>query len=374
MNDKRNQRIVIAGVLLVLLGAFLYLLRGPLTPVFIALFLAYLFDPVIDRMESWRLNRTVSIFILAALIVVVLGGVLFFLLFQAQRELVELFNNLPGYLSTAQEKLAPLVKEYLGVELPANMEDFLGQLKSQFEELDPANLKPVSAVLTRIFSNTLAFFGWLVGILIIPVFLFYFLRDWDTLKYRILDYVPVPYQSYVKDKAFKVDEALGAFIRGQLTICFFLGVLYTGGLLLVGVDMAVLIGMGSGLLFIVPYLGTIIGVVVATIMGLLEFGIAWQILGVWGVYAVVQAMEGTLITPKIMGDRVGISPVIVIIALLIGAELLGFLGILVAVPAAAVLKVFITDGLERYRESEFFQGEPAGTEQKPENDGSDGGG
>lgn len=357
MSTKRNQRIIIAALLLLLLAAFLYLLRKPLTPVFIALFLAYLFDPLIDKMESWKINRTVSIFILAAFGVVVIGGVLFFLLFQAQRELVELFNNLPGYLSTVQEKLSPLAKEYLGIDLPHNMQELLDKAKSEIEKLEPANLKPVSTAAAGIFSSTLALFGWLVSILVVPVFLFYFLRDWDTMKYEILEYVPLPYRDYVEDRALKVDEALGAFIRGQLTICFILGVLYTGGLLILGVDMAVLIGMGSGALFIVPYFGTIVGVIAATIMALLEFGMAWQVLGVWAVFGVIQVFEGNIMTPKIMGDRVGISPVIIIIALLIGAELLGFLGILVAVPTTAVLKVFMKDSMERYRSTEFFQGE-----------------
>jgi len=357
MSLKRNQRIIIAAVLLLFLGTFIYLLRGPLTPVFIALFLAYLFDPIIDKMESWKINRSVSILLLAAVSFIVIGVLLFLLLFQLQRELVELFDNLPAYLSTAQQKLAPLIKEHLGYELPHNMEELMGRLKSQLKQLEPANLTPVSDAITSIFSSTLAFFGWLVGILVVPVFLFYFLRDWDFMKYKVLEYVPVPYHEFVTDKAIKVNEALGAFIRGQLTICLVLGVLYTAGLLIVGVDMAVLIGMGSGLLFIVPYFGTIVGIIAGTIMALLEFGIAWQVLAVWGVFAVIQVFEGNLLTPKIMGDRVGISPVIVIIALLTGAELLGFLGILIAVPTAAVLKVFVSDALERYRNTEFFQGD-----------------
>jgi predicted PurR-regulated permease PerM len=133
-----------------------------------------------------------------------------------------------------------------------------------------------------------------------------------------------------------------------------LGVLYSLGLMIVGIDLAVVIGMAAGALFIVPYLGTVIGVVAASVMAILKFGIGWQLVGVWAVFAIVQLFEGTLLTPKIMGDKVGLSPVVVIFALLVGSDLLGILGMLMAVPAAAVIKVFIDEGIDRYRNSEFF--------------------
>jgi len=366
MDSKRLWRIAFGFGLVGGIIALMYILRGALTPVFVALILAYLLDPVIDKLEERRIPRSVAIFILAAVATVVLvvaGG---FLVFQAQREISKVIDNMPGYLERAQSELAPLAREHLGVEIPETFTGVMDEAKAQLRDIDPASLRPVTEAIGNATSSTLNFLSSLIGLIIIPVFLYYFLRDWDTLKYQALDYVPPRWREYVKDKGIKVDEVLGAFLRGQLTVALILGVLYSAGLLTVGIDLAVVIGMLSGIAFIVPYLGTVLGVIAATIMALLEGGISWQILGAWGVFAVVQSIEGTIITPKIMGDKVGLSPVIVIISLLIGAELLGLLGMLVAVPSAAVLKVFVREWIDRYQSSEFFNdGTP---EHKPEAD------
>jgi len=369
MDSNRICRLLLgAGAAAAFLAA-LYLVKAALLPVFVAMLLAYLLDPLIDRMEARRINRTAAIFIMAGAATVVILSIGGFLLFQAQRELESLYKDLPGYLERAQETVSPLVEEHLGIEVPETMTEILDEAKGQLAALDPASLQPLAGIVKRATSSTLAVASSIVGLVVIPVFLFYFLRDWDRMKARAAYYIPPAYRAYVVDKAVKVDEVLGAFIRGQLTVAAILGVLYSAGLLMVGVDLAVIIGVLAGALFIVPYFGTIVGVILASIMALLEHGLSWHILGAWGVFAVVQAAEGALITPKIMGDKVGLSPVIVIFSLLVGADLLGLLGMLVAVPAAAILKVFVQEGLERYLHSSLFH--PPGEGKKPEGTGGD---
>lgn len=366
MDSKRMRRAAIGLAIAAVVIGLLYLLRNALVPVFAAMVLAYLLDPLIDRLEARKINRSAAILMLAGVVTVAavfLGG---FLLVQAQRELVEVFHNLPGYIERVQGRMGPFMSEHLGVELPESFEGAVTEVKNQVKSLDPSALKPVTTVLGRITSSTVAFVSWMVGLFIIPVFLFYFLRDWDLMKVAAADYVPVPHREYVIDKARKIDEILGAFMRGQLTICLVLGVLYSLGLLAVGIDLAVVIGMFAGLAFIVPYLGTILGVAAASVMALLEHGLSWHLLAAWGVFGGVQIFEGTILTPRVMGEKVGLSPVIVIIALLVGADFLGLLGMLVAVPAAAVAKVFFEDAVERYRNSEFFLGDS-------KEDGSSGG-
>ena len=367
MDSKKLWRIGTAVALVAILIALLYLLRGALVPVFVALFLAYLLDPVIDRMEK-RLNRSAAILILAgvALIVIGVGGV--FLVVQAQREIVKVFHDMPQYLTRVQTAANPLAKQYLGMELPKTYEEVVLEIKQQISQVDPAALKPVSTAMTKVVktitSQTLAFVGWVVGLIIIPVFLFYFLRDWDLLKIKAVEFIPLGYREYLVEKARQVDEVLGAFIRGQLTVCLTLGVLYSIGLLIVGVDLAVVIGLTAGIFFIIPYMGTGIGVVAGTIMALLEYGFSWHVVGVWVVFIVVQTFEGTLLTPRIMGEKVGLSPVVVIIALLVGANLLGFLGLLIAVPLAAVINVFVKDAIVSYQKSPFFKEMPSDREKK----------
>ncbi len=359
MDPKRLWRIAAVSAAAAIFIALVYLVRNALVPVLIAMFLAYLLDPLIDRLERIKLNRTFAILTLAALSVIIIGSVGGFLLVQAQREIVELVHKLPAYIGRLQESAVPMLEQRMGIEIPDSLEAVAAELETRAKALDPSALKPLSSVVSRVTSSTIAFFGWLVSLVIIPVFLYYFLRDFDVIKQRAADYIPPAYRDYVIDKFRQVDQALGNFIRGQLTICLILGVLYSAGLLAIGLDLAVVIGMLSGLAFIVPYFGTVIGVIAATIMALLQFGAAWQLPVVWAVFAVVQVLEGTMITPRVMGKSVGLSPVIVIFALLVGADLMGFAGILVAVPLAAVLKVFIQEGMERYKDSALFQKKPA---------------
>lgn len=357
MDRKKLSRFGIGLGIVIGLVLVLHLFRTALTPVFAALLLAYLLDPVIDRMEARGLKRTTSILILAGLAVVVAGGLSVFLIIQVQRELVSLYHNFPGYLERIQHELSPLLKDHLGLELPATIEDALTGLKGWAAGLDLNALKPASLAAGRVFSSALALLGWLVSIGVIPVFLFYFLRDWDRIKVGTLDYIPVPYRDYVKDKAVKIDELLGAFIRGQLTICLILGLLYSLGLLMVGLDLAVVIGMGAGIALIVPYLGTALGLAAGSVMAILQFGLSWHLLAVWGVFTVVQLFESYFLTPRIMGDKVGLSPVWVIFALIAGADLLGLLGMLIAIPVAAITRVFILDALAKFKTTEFFQGD-----------------
>jgi predicted PurR-regulated permease PerM len=381
MNSKRLWRIAGIAAFLVVVVFVVSLLRNSLTPVFIAVFLAYLLDPVVDKLEERKINRSLAILMLAGLVVAFFVFIGSFLVIQAQRDLVELHQNLPKYKEKVGERAqqgleyaGPFIKENFGVDTPKSIDELVSEVKNYFrgaEEVDgenepqektpiteiaPAAFKPFSAIVTKLTSSTLAFVSWLFGLIIIPVFLFYFLRDWDTLKLEVAEYLPHDYRGYIVDKVIQIDEILGAFIRGQLTICTVLGVLYSIGLLILGVDMAVVIGMLAGIGFIVPYLGTVIGVGAALIMVILEHGASWHILGVAGVFGGVQLFEGIVLTPKVMGDKVGLSPVVVIFSLLAGAELMGLTGMLVAVPCAAVIKVFIDEGFEKYKSSEFFLG------------------
>jgi predicted PurR-regulated permease PerM len=354
MDSKKIWRLVIFIAAIIIGCCLVYLVRNALVPVFIALILAYLLDPVIAWLERKKVNRTFAILSLAFLIVVGAGVVGTVLVTQAQREIIKLYYDLPGYLARTETALEPLAQKYLGVALPGSIDELMVQAKARLAAINPETLKPVSRILARVTTKTLAIAGWFIGLLIIPVFLFYFLRDWGKLKENAAGYIPLAYRDYLLEKFSRVDEVLGAFIRGQLTVCAILALLYSIGLSIVGVDLAVVIGVVSGLAFIVPYFGTAIGIVAASTMSLLRNGISWNLPLVWLTFAVIQFLESYFITPRIVGKKVGLSPVAVIVSLLIGADLLGFLGILIAVPAAAVINVFVKDGLERYRQSAFF--------------------
>jgi predicted PurR-regulated permease PerM len=354
----RLRRIGLGLALAALAFSLLYWLRRALTPVFVSLLLAYLLDPVVHRLERLRLNRSVAIFILAGVTVAIVAAAGTFLLIQTQQEVVQLSADLPHYLERLRIEAEPFTRKYLRFNLPKSFDEILQGLSAQLSQAPPGTIMPASKAFGRIIgvvsAGTVAVAAWVVGLLVIPVLLYYLLRDWDVLLQWTQENIPLRFRAYAVDKADQIDAVLGAFIRGQLTVCLILGLLYSLGLSLLGVNLAIIIGLVSGAAFIVPYLGTILGIVAASLMALLEFGAGWHLLGVWAVFGAAQALEGAVLTPRITGKKVGLSPVMVILALLIGGRLLGFLGILIAVPAAAVLKVFMKDALARYRLSEFF--------------------
>ena len=353
------ERVVIAVLILGAIFTTLYFLRYALIPIFIALGLAYILDPVVGKLENRFIGRQSAIFILAFASLIVLGGAVTFLAYQGQKEVVFLYHNLPQYLEEIHTKYGHLAHRYLGVRIPRSIDDLFDQTQNHVGKINPEGLKPVTGMLTDLTSKTLSLLSWAFALVLTPVFLFYFLRDWDEMKAKLVGYIPLAYRDYLVKKGEQIDDVLSGFIRGQLTVCLIMGILYAIGLSIVNINLAVVIGMLSGMAYIVPYLGTAIGLIAASIMSLLQHGLDWHIFAAWLVFGVVQALEGSIITPRVVGNKVGLSPVAVIAAILIAGDLLGFLGVLIAVPTAAVLNVFIKDALERYKQSRFFLEPPA---------------
>jgi predicted PurR-regulated permease PerM len=217
-------------------------------------------------------------------------------------------------------------------------------------------------VLSTVSRGGQAVLSWLVNLVLIPVVTFYLLRDWDKLVENIRTLIPRKAEPEVSALSREIDEVLGAFIRGQLMVMVALGVIYALGLWLLGLDLAFIIGMGAGVLSIVPYLGTFVGVVAALIAAAFQFQDLLHPVLVLAVFGVGQSLESMFLTPKLVGDRIGLHPVAVIFAVLAGGQLFGFLGILLALPAASALNVLARHLHERYRNSDLYQREPIQTE------------
>jgi predicted PurR-regulated permease PerM len=196
--------------------------------------------------------------------------------------------------------------------------------------------------------------AWLMNLVLIPVVTFYLLRDWDKLVEGVRTLIPRKSEPVVSTLCREIENVLGAFIRGQLMVMIALGLIYTVGLWAIGLDLALIIGMGAGLLSIVPYLGTIVGVLAAVIAVVFQFQDVLHTVLVLAVFGVGQSLEGMVLTPKLVGDRVGLHPVAVIFAVLAGGQLFGFLGILLALPAASALNVLVAYMHRRYRESDLY--------------------
>ncbi len=334
----------------------IYLLAPVITPFAISAALAYLGDPFVDRLErisirKWHIGRTVAVSIVFVLMT---GGMFLLLLiiFPLLQEQVEhLVQSIPEALEWFASTALPWLQAKLGLNsLSLDTDTVTQALKSYWKELSSATL----SVLGTVSRSGQAVLGWMMNLVLIPVVTFYLLRDWDLLVKGIGELLPRNIEATVKQLAKEINEVLGAFIRGQMMVMFALGVIYTAGLWLLGLDLAFIIGMGAGLLSIVPYLGTMAGLVAAVLAAIFQFQDLFHTVMVLLVFAVGQSLEGMVLTPKLVGDRIGLHPVAVIFAVLAGGQLFGFLGILLALPAASALNVLVRHLRDRYTKSTLY--------------------
>ncbi len=352
MTRERNTQtvyFVIAGVVLVVI--FFYFSRRVLTPFFIAFALAYLLDPVTDRLESFKISRTFAVLVLmAGVFSLVTGiGLLIFPLLKLQAE--HLVSNLPNYIAIIQEWMYPL----LGVV--GEPEKIQGILNRELLKVGELPLKVISSITSILWGSVAGLFSFillLANLVIIPVVMFYLLRDYDLINKKMLGFVPARSREQVLSLIKEIDGVLAGFVRGQLMVGLIMAGLYSIGLFFCGTPMSLFIGLLAGLASLVPYLGLVFGFVPAAILTFMQTQDWVLVFGVVGVFAVVQGLEGMIITPRIVGEKIGLHPVAIILAVLLGAEFFGLVGVIVSVPVAAALNVLFTHGLNEYKSSSFY--------------------
>ena len=352
MTRERNTQTIyffIVGVLLAVI--FFYFSRRVLTPFFIAFALAYLLDPVTDRLESLRISRTFAVLVLmAGVFSLVTGiGLLVFPLLKLQAE--HLVSNLPNYIAIMQEWMHPL----LGVV--GEPEKIQGILNRELLKIGELPLKVISSITSILWGSVAGLFSFilfLANLVIIPVVMFYLLRDYDLINKKMLSFVPARTREQVLSLIKEIDGVLADFVRGQLMVGLIMAGLYSIGLFFCGTPMSLFIGLLAGLASLVPYLGLVFGFVPAAILTFMQTQDWVLVFGVAGVFAVVQGLEGMIITPRIVGEKIGLHPVAIILAVLLGAEFFGLVGVIVSVPVAAALNVIFTHGLNEYKASSFY--------------------
>lgn len=340
---------VLAGVGLG--GLLLYLLAPVLTPFLVAAVFAYIGDPLVDRLEGWKLSRSLSVvtvFLVLTLFALLLLVVLVPML---EHQVTLLISKLPHYLQWLQERAIPLLSERLGFDGPIlDLGALQESLRAQWQQAGGA-VKGVVGVLSKSGMTLLA---WMANLLLIPVVTFYMLRDWDIMVAHLHELLPRRYEAVVVKLARSSDQVLGAFLRGQLTVMLALGIIYAVGLSIVGLELALLLGMLAGVVSFVPYLGFIVGIIAAGAAALMQFQELMPLLYVALVFGVGQMIEGMVLTPLLVGEKIGLHPVAVIFAVLAGGQLFGFLGILLALPVAAVVMVLLRHTHEQYVGSTLY--------------------
>jgi len=316
------------------LAYLLYLLSPILSPFLLAAALAYLCDPLVDRLERRGLNRTLGTLavLLGLMLVFVLLALILAPLVQAQIRLLML--QVPRMVEWGSQSLLPWFAATFGIDLVRDQEQMIGWLKGHVSELSQ-----FTRYLPRLADSGLAILGFLANLLLVPVVLFYLLRDWDKTVAHLAGWIPDPLRPRTEAIVRQIDGVVSEFVRGQVMVIVVMSLFYSGALWLAGLDYALAVGMISGILVFVPYLGVVVGVLLGTLAGWAQFGELAGLLPVWGVFAAGQLLEGMAVTPWLVGERVGLHPVAVIFALMAFGQLFGFVGLLVAIPAAAATLV-----------------------------------
>lgn len=346
----------IAGLsLTAVIGVALLWLLGPvLTPFLIAAALAYLFDPMVERLNAWKLPRTLSVLVVM-LLMMLMVTVFFLLVIPLMRhEFVLVIERLPAATEWFDKTALPWVVSTFHIDSDKLN---LAYIRETFTDYIPAAGDVLKTIAGKVGQGGMAIISLAVNLVMIPVVFFFLLRDWPQIKVGTNNLLPPRWRLVLTPLVHECDSALSEFLRGQLMVMLALAIVYTVGLWMVGLDIALLVGVFAGLASFIPYLGFALGLVLAVVGALLQFADPVMALWVIGVFAVGQVLEGAVFQPLLLGDRIGLHPVAVIFAILAGGQLFGFVGILLALPVAAILLVLLRHALRRYQQSHFYNGD-----------------
>ena len=334
-----------------------YMLRDTLFPLFIAFALAYACSPLVDILENRGVPRSVSVIALLLTLVGLLALMIGVVLPAIVQETQGFIRDFPEFAQKALERIAAIGRRY-GVVIPESVEALVVRLKEAAPEgtvqQQLQQLSPVVAAARKIFTGVASVLIGFLNLLIIPIFFFYSLRDLHRARRYVYELVPPRRRPYARSLFERVDRVLSGYIRGQLLVATILAVVFAIALPLLNVPFGLFIGIVSGFLNIVPYLGQITGLGLSIMMALVDFRGGGQLLAIVGLFAAMNFIEGNFITPKVVGDKVGLSPLWAIISLIIGGRAGGLFGMIVAIPVAGTIKVLLHDVLSGYRRSDYF--------------------
>jgi predicted PurR-regulated permease PerM len=340
------------GIALVVFVVLLVLLKSILLPFVAGMAIAYLLDPVCDRLEAMGVSRTVATTIVTAIFALVVVLLLLLIVPLVIQQVIVFLGTLPDFISRTQDRLLP----------------FYMELRQQFDLPDVTELGEIArtrigtalawlaGLLEGLITQGLAVANLLSLVFITPVVAFYLLRDWDRLVARIDDLLPRDHADVMRELAKQANESLAGFARGQSMVCVLLAAFYAVALVIVGLPFGAIVGLVAGLLTFIPYVGCLTGFVVSMAIAVGQFDNWGSIALVAIIFVVGQVIEGNFLTPKLVGDRVGLHPVWIIFALLAGGALFGFLGLLLAVPVAALIAVLVRFATAQYRASKLYLG------------------
>ena len=343
------------GLVALAAGWLVWLLAPILTPFVMAALLGWLGDPLVDRLQRAGRSRNVAVTLVFVAMALLMILVLALLVPVIEEQITTLIESLPHYRDWVMVTALPWLEAKTGLQLTTwfDLNHLIELVRSNWERAGGV----ATTVLGYLSRSGFAVMAWIANIVLLPVLTFFLLRDWDIFVERAAALIPRKHIDTVSQLAKESSDVLGGFLRGQLLVMVILGIMYGVGLWLVGLDLGILIGIIAGLLTFVPYLGPTSGVVFGVIAALVQYGDWKHVAGVLAVFGIGQVIESYWLTPKLVGDRIGLHPVAVIFAVLAGGQLFGFLGMLLALPVAAIANVLLRYAHQRYTHSKLYGGD-----------------
>ncbi len=328
----------------------LYLLSPILTPFVAAAILAFICNPLVRRLCALKLPRTLAVVLVMLAMLLLFAGLLLIMLPLLEKEISLFVTRLPDFIEAAHVKLLPKLQQWFGTDLQWDSTAVKNLLVSHWQSAGGVAEK----LLPWLSSSSGAILGVFINLVLIPVAMFYMLRDWDAMAKKLDALIPRHWHGKVHEVGSEVDRVLAEFLRGQISVMLLMSLFYSVALWLAGLEFALPIGIVAGMLVFIPYLGMITGLLLATLAAVMQFTEFTSVLWVWAVFGAGQMLEGTLVTPWLVGERIGLHPLAVIFALLAFGELFGFFGILLALPLSAILLVGLRRGKIWYLSSHMY--------------------
>ncbi len=335
----------------------MHALESVTTLLMVSFLTAYILNPLVRSLGNVGLNRTLAAVLSLFLVFAFFIGLTLLIVPAIAGELSSFSRMSPKYLETFQRFFFEIVEKF-EIPFPQDMNELSAMAVERGKQLLPGISKALGTIISSVFTSTISILTTVLQVLLIPIIAFYLLVSFENIKSGAIELLPIYTRTPIINKFGQIDSVLASFVRGQLTISFIMAVLYSIGFTIIGIDLALVIGIVSGLLFIVPYLGTMIALLFGPAMAFAKFGDLIHVFYVLAWIGAVQIFESYVLTPKIVGQAVGLHPVVYILALIIGGNLFGFVGMLVAIPVAAVSRVLLLTVLEEYKRSYLYHDKP----------------
>jgi predicted PurR-regulated permease PerM len=336
------------GIAAAIFFVVLWFLGDVLLPFVLGGAIAYVLDPIADRLERIGLNRIMSVAVIALLATIVFVVLVLLIIPTLVQQTAALIDAAPGYIATIQTWLTDRFPELVDAD---------STIRKQLTAIGEMVQSKGGELFNGVLTSALSLLNLVILVVVVPVVAFYLLLDWDNMVAKVDDLLPRDHAPVIRQIASDIDKTLASFIRGQGTVCLLLGIYYALGLMLVGLNFGLVVGFIAGLITFIPYVGALVGGALAVGLALFQFWGDWTwIAAVGGIFAVGQFLEGNILTPKLVGGSVGLHPVWLLFALSVFGTLFGFVGMLVAVPIAAMLGVLARFAISQYKAGRLYKG------------------